>query len=89
MGFRADALAAEQAGREAALAGRPPTDCPHPADSALRPAWVRGYVAARPLPDESGHRSSAGRGASLPRAPDAAGRKVNQSVHGQRTSNAK
>ncbi|MFD5874101.1 MULTISPECIES: Rmf/CrpP fold protein [Streptomyces] len=46
MGFRADALAAEQAGREAARAGRPPTDCPHTADSALRPAWVRGYVTA-------------------------------------------
>ncbi|MFF4701256.1 Rmf/CrpP fold protein [Streptomyces chattanoogensis] len=46
MGFREDAVRAYQAGYGAARAGRPPTDCPHPGDSALRLAWARGYCAA-------------------------------------------
>ncbi|WKX74197.1 Rmf/CrpP fold protein [Streptomyces sp. XD-27] len=37
-------MRAHQAGYAAARASRPPTDCPHPADSPLRLAWVRGYV---------------------------------------------
>lgn len=52
MGFREDAVRALQAGRHAAKTGRPATDCPHPAESLLRLAWVRGYVAAGPLADE-------------------------------------
>ena len=47
MGFREDAVRAHRAGYVAARAGRPPTDCPHPADSLLRTAWVRGYVAGQ------------------------------------------
>ncbi|MEU7163134.1 Rmf/CrpP fold protein [Streptomyces morookaense] len=49
MGFREDAVRAYQAGRDAARADRPVTDCPHPADSLLQLAWVRGYAAARSL----------------------------------------
>ncbi|MFE7316414.1 Rmf/CrpP fold protein [Streptomyces sp. NPDC057555] len=52
MGFREDAVRAYQAGRDAAQASRPVTACPHPADSLLRLAWVRGYTTARPLPGE-------------------------------------
>ncbi|MEU5302226.1 Rmf/CrpP fold protein [Streptomyces noursei] len=44
MGFREDAVRAYQDGYAVARAGRPPTDCPHPADSLLRLAWIRGYV---------------------------------------------
>ncbi|MGD3112909.1 Rmf/CrpP fold protein [Streptomyces sp. YGL11-2] len=52
MGFREDAVCAHQAGHDAAQAARPATDCPHPAESLLRLAWVRGYVTARPFDDE-------------------------------------
>lgn len=45
MGFREDAVRAHQDGRAAAQVGRPVTDCPYPADSLLRLAWVRGYCA--------------------------------------------
>ncbi|MEU5130023.1 Rmf/CrpP fold protein [Streptomyces mobaraensis] len=44
VGFREDAVRAYQDGRATAQAGRPATDCPHPADSLLRLAWVRGYL---------------------------------------------
>ncbi|MEV7777807.1 Rmf/CrpP fold protein [Kitasatospora sp. NPDC088351] len=49
MGFRADIVRAVAAGRDAARGGQPITACPHPRDSLLRSAWVRGYAAARPL----------------------------------------
>ncbi|MFF0744207.1 Rmf/CrpP fold protein [Streptomyces sp. NPDC004111] len=54
MGFREDAVRAQQAGREAARAGQPPTVCPHrAAEPLLRAAWVRGYAAAQqPAPPE-------------------------------------
>ncbi|MFG3118692.1 Rmf/CrpP fold protein [Streptomyces sp. NPDC048197] len=50
MGFREDAVRAYQAGYAAARSGRPPTECPHPRDSALRLAWIRGYVAGEAPP---------------------------------------
>ncbi|MFK0289935.1 Rmf/CrpP fold protein [Streptomyces sp. NPDC090442] len=50
MGFREDAIRARRAGYVAAHAGRPVTDCPHPADSLLRTAWVRGYAAGQKSP---------------------------------------
>ncbi|MEV0115547.1 Rmf/CrpP fold protein [Streptomyces sp. NPDC050844] len=53
MGFREDGVRAYQDGQTAAREGRLPTDCPHPRDSALRLAWVRGYVAAISLTEES------------------------------------
>ncbi|WP_158516453.1 Rmf/CrpP fold protein [Kitasatospora sp. MBT66] len=49
LGFRADAVRATRAGRDAARAGQPITACPHSRESLLRSAWVRGYAAARPL----------------------------------------
>ncbi|MFI0711702.1 Rmf/CrpP fold protein [Streptomyces inhibens] len=49
MGFREDAVRAYQAGCTAEQAGRRPTDCPHPRNSALRLAWVRGYAKAGPV----------------------------------------
>ncbi|MGW2541089.1 Rmf/CrpP fold protein [Kitasatospora sp. NPDC001574] len=49
LGFRADVVRATRAGRDAARAGQPVTACPHPRDSLLRSAWVRGYAAARPI----------------------------------------
>jgi ribosome modulation factor len=39
-----DKFDAIQAGRKAAVAGRPVTDCPYPPGVPLRAAWVRGYV---------------------------------------------
>ncbi|WP_308222568.1 Rmf/CrpP fold protein [Kitasatospora sp. A2-31] len=42
-------MRAAAAGRDAARAGWPVTACPHPRESLLRPAWVRGYAAARPI----------------------------------------
>ncbi|MFE1770275.1 Rmf/CrpP fold protein [Streptomyces sp. NPDC059008] len=53
MGFREDAVRARHAGYVAARAGRPVTDCPHPADSLLRMAWVRGYATGRSSPSTS------------------------------------
>ncbi|MEU6238446.1 Rmf/CrpP fold protein [Kitasatospora sp. NPDC047058] len=49
MGFRADVVRAAAAGRDAARAAQPITACPHPRESLLRSAWVRGYAAARPI----------------------------------------
>ncbi|WP_078661184.1 Rmf/CrpP fold protein [Streptomyces sp. NRRL B-24484] len=48
MGFRGDAVRAAAAGRDAARAGQSVTVCPHPRESLLRLAWVRGYAAERP-----------------------------------------
>ncbi|MFD4659333.1 Rmf/CrpP fold protein [Kitasatospora sp. NPDC058444] len=42
-------MRAAAAGRDAARSGRPITVCPHPHESLLRAAWVRGYAAARPI----------------------------------------
>ncbi|MFM9368147.1 Rmf/CrpP fold protein [Streptomyces sp. Da 82-17] len=53
MGFREDAVRAHQDGQNAAREQRPPTDCPHPADSALRLAWVRGYAAGHSTADRT------------------------------------
>ncbi|MFD7738408.1 Rmf/CrpP fold protein [Streptomyces sp. MJM8645] len=49
MGFRADVVRTVEAGRAAARDGQPVTACPHPRESILRVAWVRGYAAARPI----------------------------------------
>ncbi|MFJ1708565.1 Rmf/CrpP fold protein [Kitasatospora sp. NPDC088346] len=49
MGFRADAVRAAAAGRDAARARLPVTVCPHSCESLLRLAWVRGYATARPI----------------------------------------
>ncbi|MEU1674086.1 Rmf/CrpP fold protein [Streptomyces roseifaciens] len=54
MGFRENAVRAHQDGQTAARAGRPPTDCPHPADFLLRLAWVRGYLSADSPPATEG-----------------------------------
>ncbi|WKU45977.1 Rmf/CrpP fold protein [Streptomyces sp. VNUA116] len=54
MGFREAAVRAYQDGQAAAHAGRPATDCPHPADSLLRLAWVRGYLASGSTPTAEG-----------------------------------
>ncbi|WP_371522749.1 Rmf/CrpP fold protein [Kitasatospora sp. NBC_01300] len=42
-------MRAVEAGRAAARAGQSVTVCPHPRESILRAAWVRGYAAARPI----------------------------------------
>ena len=49
MGTREDIARAMLAGREAGQAGKRATQCPHPAESLLRTAWIRGYAAARPV----------------------------------------
>lgn len=51
-GFREQAAAALQDGRQAASSGQPVTECPHPRGSLLRTAWVRGYASSAPLPAE-------------------------------------
>ncbi|MFE0877310.1 Rmf/CrpP fold protein [Streptomyces sp. CA-250714] len=49
MGTREDIVRAVTAGREAGRRGDRPTACPHPRDSLLRTAWIRGYAETRPL----------------------------------------
>ncbi|MFE0762615.1 Rmf/CrpP fold protein [Streptomyces sp. NPDC053499] len=49
MGTREDIVRAVTAGREAGRRGDRPTACPHPRDSILRSAWIRGYAETRPL----------------------------------------
>ncbi|WP_257032531.1 Rmf/CrpP fold protein [Streptomyces sp. 1331.2] len=44
-------MRAVTAGRDAARAGQPVTVCPHPRESLLRLAWVRGYAAVRSFVD--------------------------------------
>jgi hypothetical protein len=46
---RQDTAQALADGAQAGRDGRPPTDCPHPAGSVLRAAWVRGYAKQRPI----------------------------------------
>ncbi|MFD7103106.1 MULTISPECIES: Rmf/CrpP fold protein [Streptomyces] len=52
MGSRGDLVRAMNAGREAGVNRAPVTSCPFPAGDLRRSAWVRGYAAGRPLPDE-------------------------------------
>ncbi|WP_185909165.1 Rmf/CrpP fold protein [Streptomyces sp. WAC01280] len=54
MGTREDITRAVLEGTTAAKNGAEPTTCPYPGTSVLRTAWIRGYVAARPVtePDE-------------------------------------
>ncbi|WP_435847946.1 Rmf/CrpP fold protein [Streptomyces fradiae] len=47
MGTREDIVRAVLSGREAGTRGDPPTVCPYPRASALRTAWIRGYVETR------------------------------------------
>lgn len=47
MGAREDVAQAIADGTAAGRRGDPPTACPHPRDSLLRTAWVRGYAPAR------------------------------------------
>ncbi|MFI6055511.1 Rmf/CrpP fold protein [Streptomyces violascens] len=49
---RGDLIRALHAGQEAGRAGDRVTACPYPSGDLRRSAWVRGYAAARPLPDE-------------------------------------
>ncbi|UUN29434.1 Rmf/CrpP fold protein [Streptomyces sp. FIT100] len=43
MGSRVELTRALLAGRAAARAEQPMTDCPHPPRTLLRTAWLRGY----------------------------------------------
>ena len=49
METREDIARAMLEGRKAGQAGKRATQCPHPAESLLRTAWIRGYAAARPV----------------------------------------
>ncbi|NUK22063.1 Rmf/CrpP fold protein [Streptomyces lunaelactis] len=49
MGTREDIARAMLNGRDAGRTGKRATECPHPRDSLLRTAWIRGYAAARPV----------------------------------------
>ncbi|MFE7634468.1 Rmf/CrpP fold protein [Kitasatospora sp. NPDC057518] len=42
-------MRAVASGRDAARSGQPITTCPHPRNSLLRSAWVRGYATAWPM----------------------------------------
>jgi ribosome modulation factor len=48
VGTREDIARAIQEGRETGRTGQPPTVCPYPRTSLLRPAWIRGYTETRP-----------------------------------------
>ncbi|MGW7514790.1 Rmf/CrpP fold protein [Streptomyces sp. NPDC054796] len=49
MGTREEIARAVTDGRDAGRRGDRPTACPHPRDSLLRRAWIRGYAETRPL----------------------------------------
>ncbi|MDJ1136222.1 Rmf/CrpP fold protein [Streptomyces iconiensis] len=53
MGTREEIVRAVTGGREAGRRGDRPTVCPHPADSILRRAWIRGYAETRPVRDRA------------------------------------
>ncbi|UNZ18876.1 Rmf/CrpP fold protein [Streptomyces sp. 891-h] len=53
MGTREEIVRAVTDGREAGRRGDRPTACPHPRDSVLRRAWIRGYAETRPVRDRA------------------------------------
>ncbi|MEW2297323.1 Rmf/CrpP fold protein [Streptomyces sp. NPDC006743] len=51
MGTREDITRAVIQGAEAGRRGDDVRTCPHPSDSLLRTAWIKGYARARPVAD--------------------------------------